>query len=229
MDIYSNLLYLQQSQDRLCMLASECNRIDKYCAETCCVQANYYGCKGEMSKSIEYFKRALKLNQSHPLVWTLLGHDYIEQNNTTAAIECYRRAVSINDSDFRGWYGLGQAYECMGLPSNAKYYYEKAADIRPNDSRMWKAIAGCYRGLQQEKEMQDCYTRAVACDNKGKHSVMIQVGNIYEKMGKTNTAINYYHAVWEQMKDGVRTLGLVKVDNIDELYRKCRVIWLTLV
>lgn len=203
MDIYSNLLYLQGSRDKLCTLALECGKIDKYRAETCCVRANYYGSKREMSKSIEYFKRALKLNQSYPLVWTLLGHDYIEDNNTTAAIECYRRAVSINNRDFRGWYGLGQAHECLNLPYDAMFYYEKATDIRPNDSRMWKALAGCYKGLQQEKEMQDCYTRAVACDKAGKNSAMIQVGKIYEKMGKTNMAINYYHGVWDQMKHGV--------------------------
>ena len=46
-----------------------------------------------MPESIEYFKRALKLNRSYHLAWTLLGHDYIELKNTNAAIECYRRAV----------------------------------------------------------------------------------------------------------------------------------------
>ncbi|KAI8094223.1 anaphase-promoting complex subunit Apc8 [Thamnidium elegans] len=201
MDVFSNLLYLQESKDKLCILALECGKIDKYRPETCCVQANYYSAKRDMEESIEYFKRALKLNRSYPLAWTLLGHDYIEQKNTNAAIECYRRAVSLNSRDFRSWYGLGQAYELMKLPFDAIYYYQKATDLRPNDARMWRALAGCYRGLRQETEMNDCYKRAVACDRAGKNSAMIQVGRIYEKMGKTNTAIDYYHKVWEQTRN----------------------------
>lgn len=111
MDVFSNLLYLQESKDKLCVLALECDKIDKYRPETCCVRgnvinnhvsidrkliallANYYSAKRDISESVEYFKRALKLNRSYHLAWTLLGHDYIELKNTNAAIECYRRAV----------------------------------------------------------------------------------------------------------------------------------------
>lgn len=111
MDVFSNLLYLQDSKDKLCVLALDCDKIDKYRPETCCVRgnsniwyifdiyclcviiANYHSVKREVPESIEYFKRALKLNRSYHLAWTLLGHDYIELKNTNAAIECYRRAV----------------------------------------------------------------------------------------------------------------------------------------
>lgn len=55
---------------------------------------NYYSARRELAQSIEHFKRALKLNRSYHLAWTLLGHDYVELTNTLAAIECYRRAVS---------------------------------------------------------------------------------------------------------------------------------------
>ncbi|GAA5801892.1 hypothetical protein HPULCUR_007350 [Helicostylum pulchrum] len=203
MDVFSNLLYLQESRDKLCILALECGKIDKYRAETCCVQANYYSAKRDMEESIEYFKRALKLNRSYPLAWTLLGHDYIEVKNINAAIECYRRAASLNSRDYRSWYGLGQAYELMKLPFDAIYYYQKATDLRPNDGRMWKALAGCYRGLRQEIDMNECYKRAVSCDSAGRNVAIIQVGRIYEKMGKTNTAINYYHRAWELTKNAV--------------------------
>lgn len=38
MDVFSNLLYLQDSKDKLCVLALECDKIDKYRPETCCVR-----------------------------------------------------------------------------------------------------------------------------------------------------------------------------------------------
>ena len=37
MDIYSNLLYLQGSKEKLSMLAHDCIQIDQYQPETCCI------------------------------------------------------------------------------------------------------------------------------------------------------------------------------------------------
>lgn len=204
MDVFSNLLYLQNSKDKLCVLALQCDKIDKYRPETCLVRANYYSMKRDISESVEYFKRALKLNRSYHLAWTLLGHDYIELKNTNAAIECYRRAVGVNSRDYRAWYGLGQAYEVMKFPYDAIYYYQKATDLRPNDARMWRALANCYQSLQQDEETKDCYKRVAACDRQGKNLAMIQVGKIYQQQGRINTAIDYYHKVWEQARiDGI--------------------------
>lgn len=113
MDIFSNLLFVKDSKEKLSVLAHQSERIDKYRPETCCIigkcahpllvlevkatdsfLANYYSVKSEIAKSIEYFKKALKLNRNYHLAWTLLGHDYMEMKNSNAAIECYRRAIS---------------------------------------------------------------------------------------------------------------------------------------
>jgi anaphase-promoting complex subunit 8 len=55
-----------------------------------------------------YFQRALKLNRKYLSAWTLMGHEFVELKNTTAAVNAYRRAVEINPRDYRAWYGLGQ-------------------------------------------------------------------------------------------------------------------------
>lgn len=62
--------------------------------------------------------------------WTLIGHEFVELKNTSAAIQAYRKAVDINPSDFRAWYGLGQTYEMLMRPHFALYYYKQAAKIR---------------------------------------------------------------------------------------------------
>jgi anaphase-promoting complex subunit 8 len=58
-----------------------------------------------------YFKRAIKLNAKFLSAWTLMGHEFLELKNTSAAIEAYRSAIDIDPHDFRAWFGLGQAYE----------------------------------------------------------------------------------------------------------------------
>jgi len=54
-----------------------------------------------------YFKRAIKLNSKFLSAWTLMGHEFLELKNTSAAIEAYRSAIDIDPHDFRAWYGLG--------------------------------------------------------------------------------------------------------------------------
>ena len=111
MDLYSNILYIKEEYGDLAHLAYTTFHSDKYRPETCCVLGNYYSLRGDHEKAIIYFKRALKLNCKFLSAWTLMGHEFLELKNTTAAIEAYRSAIDIDPNDFRAWYGLGQAYE----------------------------------------------------------------------------------------------------------------------
>ncbi|KAI9313974.1 cell division cycle 23 [Dichotomocladium elegans] len=198
MDIYSNLLYLQDSREKLSVLAHDCVRIDRYRPETCCIVANYYSITREIAESVEYFKRALKLDRNYHLAWTLLGHDYIEMKNTNAAIECYRRAINVNSRDYRAWYGLGQAYELLNLPYYATYYYRKATELRPHDARMWKALGACYSVLQEDQDAAGCYARAAECVGEGKNAVLVQLARTYDKMGKKAVAAQHYKRALER-------------------------------
>ncbi|KAI8371174.1 anaphase promoting complex subunit 8 [Choanephora cucurbitarum] len=198
MDVFSNLLYLLNSVDKLCVLALECAKIDKYRPETCSVIANYHSLKGDMPESVEYFKRALQLDRNYYLAWTLLGHDYIELKNTSAAIECYRRAIDVNCQDYRAWYGLGQAYEIIQLYYYALYHYRKASELRPDDERIWLALGNCYGANGQAAEQQRCLERAAQCDHTAMTTASIMTAQIFEKMGKTDIAMTIYQYALER-------------------------------
>ncbi|EGC28791.1 hypothetical protein DICPUDRAFT_43797, partial [Dictyostelium purpureum] len=115
-DIYSNILYVRDKKASLSMLAHKAMKIEKYCPETCCIIGNYYSLKLEHDKAIMYFQRALKLNDRYLSAWTLIGHEFLEIKNVSAAINAYRKAVDINPRDYRAWYGLGQTYQLLKLP-----------------------------------------------------------------------------------------------------------------
>lgn len=57
------------------------------------ISGNYYSLRSEHEKAIVYFQRALKLNPNYLSAWTLMGHEYTEMKNTSAAIEAYRQAI----------------------------------------------------------------------------------------------------------------------------------------
>jgi anaphase-promoting complex subunit 8 len=130
MDVYSNILFVNEDRARLSALAQKCQQIDKYRPETCCVVGNYYSLRGEHEKAIIYFKRALKLNRNYLCAWTLMGHEFLEMGNTHAALEAYRRAVDINPRDYRAWFGLGQSYEMLRMSYYSLYYYQRATALR---------------------------------------------------------------------------------------------------
>ena len=54
---------------------------------------NWFSVRGQHEKAVTYFKRALKLNPSYLSAWTLMGHEYMELKNTSAAINAYRHAI----------------------------------------------------------------------------------------------------------------------------------------
>lgn len=93
LDTYSNLLYVKEHRVDLAHLAHRVAQIDKYRPETCCIIGNYYSLRSQHDKAVTYFQRALKLNPNYLSAWTLMGHEFIELKNITAAIQCYRHGI----------------------------------------------------------------------------------------------------------------------------------------
>ena len=60
---------------------------------------NYYSIRTAHDKAVLYFQRALKINPNYLSAWTLIGHEYTEVKNTSAAIQAYRFVIGSNFID----------------------------------------------------------------------------------------------------------------------------------
>jgi anaphase-promoting complex subunit 8 len=165
MDVYSNMLYVQEDAVMLSQLAHTAVQVDKYRAETCCIVGNYYSLKQQRAKAIQYFQRALKVDRHFTSAWTLMGHEYVEWKQTANAMEAYRRAVQVAPGDYRAWYGLGQTYEFLNMHLYALYYYKQAAQLRPYDARMWCALGLTFVQLHRTDDAIRAYERALQQDD----------------------------------------------------------------
>lgn len=191
MDLYSNILYIKEDFGELAHLAYETFTNDKYRPQTCCVLGNYYSLRGDHEKAITYFKRAIKLDSDFLSAWTLMGHEYLELKNTSAAIESYRSAIDKYPNDFRAWYGLGQAYEIHQMYNYASHYYGNAALSRPQDSRMWSAMGNCYEKMRKSRDAQKCFERAEELkDSQG--IALLKLGRLYLSMNEPEKAAACY-------------------------------------
>jgi anaphase-promoting complex subunit 8 len=166
MDIYSNILYVNEDSVALSQLAHTAVVVDKYRAETCCIVGNYYSLKQQRAKAIQYFQRALRMDRNFTSAWTLMGHEYVEWKRTPKAMEAYRRAVQITPTDYRAWYGLGQTYELLNMNMYALYYYKQAAQLRPYDARMWCSVGTSYAQLKRTADAIRSFERAVLLDER---------------------------------------------------------------
>ena len=191
LDVYSNVLYVEEDRVALSQLAQTAVKVDKYRPETCCVVGNYYSLKQQRQKAVLYFQRALKLDRHYMSAWTLMGHEYVELKNTAAAMEAYRRAVQLAPHDYRAWYGLGQTYEFLNMPLYALYYYRKAVSLRPFDARMWCAMGQCYLALHRTADAVRSYERAVhQGDTEG--IATQKLASLYRQQGDLEQAAQCY-------------------------------------
>lgn len=92
-DTYSNILYVMEKRAKLSQLAQRYTELDRHRPETCCLVGNYYSLRGDHTRAIAHFRRALRLDKEYLSAWTLMGHEFVELKNTHAAIEAYRRAI----------------------------------------------------------------------------------------------------------------------------------------
>ncbi|KAL7423642.1 Anaphase-promoting complex subunit 8 [Cryptotrichosporon argae] len=184
-DIYSNMLYVMDKRAKLGKLAHEYAAIDANRPEVCCLIGNYYSSRGDHTKAITYFKRALTLNREYLPAWTLMGHEFVELKNSHAAIEAYRKAVEVNAKDYRAWYGLGQVYELLDQPTYAIEYYNHATALRPYDCRMWTALATVYETQGRLAEAVAAHARALlGADRQQSPAILVKLASLYTALAR---------------------------------------------
>lgn len=197
----------------LSYLAHHTNSIDKYREETCCVIGNYYSLHDQHEKAVTYFQRALKLNPQYTSAWTLMGHEFMERKNTSAAIEAYRKAIEVNYRDYRAWYGLGQTYEILKMPSYCLYYYRQAHKFRPNDSRMLVALGESYEKLNSMQQAKKCYFRAISVgDLEG--MAVIKLARLHEQLQEDDEAAIQYNRYVGQTE----IVGILSISDLCSAY-----------
>ncbi|KAI0753942.1 cell division control protein 23 [Irpex lacteus] len=168
-DVYSNILYVNENRLELSKLAHDFLALDK--------------------DRPEYFKRATQLDHTYLSAWTLMGHEFVEMKNAHAAIEAYRKAIDVNRKDYRAWYGLGQAYELLSMHEYALYYYQHATSLRPYDVRIWQAQGMCYQEMTRYREAIECLKRALIGASQFETAIRLRMAGIYKILGEQDEAV----------------------------------------
>lgn len=217
--LYADALFVLGRKAELAHLAGRCVQLNRFCPETCCVLGNLWSLQGEHERAAISFRRALRLDPRLPSAWVLVGHEFVELHNPSAAISAYLRATKVNPNDYRAWYGLGQVYDLLASPAQAAEFYRRAADLQPGDGRFWAALGRVYEREELWEHAHDAYRNALECSGSVELMVWPRLGAVLLELGDEEAALDAFRqflgpetGYTRQPIDGAeRALGLLHI------------------
>jgi tetratricopeptide (TPR) repeat protein len=78
-----------------------------------------YNQKGNPDKAIEYYNKAISLDDKNSFTYVSLGNMYNQKGNPDKAIEYYNKAISLDDKDSFAYYNLGSLYSSLNRKDDA--------------------------------------------------------------------------------------------------------------
>ena len=165
LELYSNILYINGDIGALSELSQSLSQTNKFRPETLAVSGNFYAINDQHDEAISNLAMAIRQDSSFYFAWTLIGHEFVELKNITAALSAYSKAYEVNQHDFRAIYGIGRVYDTADMTSHAVFHYRNAALVNPNDWRMWIALGDCYERLSELDSSLICYKKAAKLKN----------------------------------------------------------------
>ncbi|KAM0672094.1 hypothetical protein CWI42_070480 [Ordospora colligata] len=211
-DLYSNALYIK-NDSRVIFLAESALKINKYRSETMCCIANYYSMKNDHEKAIEYFRLGVRLNPCSAILYTLIGHEYLEMKKMECAISSYNTALRLCSTDYRAWYSAGQAYITMGMHEYALFFIKKALECKSTDSIVWTALGQCYASLRRTDEAIATFKNVIELEDADGY---LYIGDVYKNEKKYTEAVVYYEKYVEYSKDDTRKICVF----LEEYFRR---------
>ena len=163
MEYYSTALWHLKKEQDLDMLAydltNKSNNLRRHW-QSWCVLGNAFSLKKDTANAIKCFERACIINPKCAYVLTLMGYEYISDDEFQSAIVSFVKALTADPQKYNAWYGLGSVYYSLGKYSEAEIYFLQAVRLNPNNSILLCLLGAVYENLDNTVKALDAYTRA---------------------------------------------------------------------
>lgn len=168
---------------------------------------HYY--KGEYSKAIQCYDRALKIDDKHYDAWVNKGttlhdlgkyeeartnkdDDFYYMSRYEEAIKCYDRALKINDKYVYAWAYKGGAFISLGVIDPALYCCDRALELDDKYVYAWNIKGNALYYMGRYEEALKCYDRVLELDDKYVDA-WYNKGYALKKLGKHKEAEEYHN------------------------------------
>ena len=149
---------------------------------------HYY--KGEYSKAIECYDRALEINDKHVEALTNKGQILVNRDYE-GAMQCYDKLLEIDNRDAKIWYMKGWILFGRNEYSEAIEYFDNALKIDSKLMAVWFYKGDALFNLGRYNEAIHCYDKMLEINDKNTTPWRSKAVAL-DKLGKHKEAKKYY-------------------------------------
>jgi tetratricopeptide (TPR) repeat protein len=179
-------------------LAGSDQNAEKQKAELYELRGKAYYETGKYNEAANDLIKALRVNQSDSLNFTILGDAYFKLNRLDEAIQALEKAHSMKSDNASITDSLGRVYRQKGTDALSGKQYPlaiqallKAKDYNPKDGYVYYNLAEAYLFQKNYAEAEKALTQALTLIPKSAE-VYGRMGLVYEKQKKWDLALNAY-------------------------------------
>ena len=161
-----------------------------------------------VSKAIQHYQEALKLDPSDSLIFEELTDLYIQTNRLRDAVAQAEDMLKQNPDNLDARRMLGRIYTRMvgdsqpgKIPEEylrkAVEQYQKITEKDPNDAESWVMLGRLYRASNKSPESEKAYNQALKADPDNEDA-LTGLAMLYADLGDTKAAIEKLKAVTDK-------------------------------
>lgn len=151
-------------------------------------------------KAIEYYKKALNIDDYEERAYYGLATIYDDEGKYEKAIELYNKAIYINPNYYAAYFFLANAYDASGKKNLAIQTYEKLLSLDPMDFWANLNLGSIYEELNQNDLAYKMFSKALKIDSNN-YLALFNMGVICYKFNMIKRAINFYERSIEKNKN----------------------------
>ena len=185
------------------ILLAGCSSVGTKTANDYLAKSEMYYKTGNLKAAWDNAQKALEKDKNAVAAYGTMGTILYDQGNYDEAIKYFTVLYQAGDKRSEVLSALGAAYAAKGDYDNALTYLEASLKLNPSNFAALTSLGGIYYSKEEYQKAVDIYTNVIALYPVA--AVYAARGAVYEKLGKTELALQDYKTAGIELPDSAKT------------------------
>lgn len=188
-------------------------RHNPYSFNALCKLAGIWRNREQYLKAIDFFERALSLDNTNGEAWSSLGHCFLQQGELSKAYTAYQQAIHNlpNPKDPKLWYGIGILYDRYGTIEHAEEAFSEVMRMEPKfdkGNEIYFRLGIIYKQQGKYELSLQCFRYILHTPPRPLNEIDIwfQIGHVYEQQKDYVAAKEAYERVLSENPNHAKVL-----------------------
>ncbi|CCA77876.1 hypothetical protein PIIN_00522 [Serendipita indica DSM 11827] len=171
-------------------------------------------CREDYPRAVEYFNRAIQIDDKNGDIWSSLGHCFLMQDELQSAYQAYQNALfhlPHPKEDAKLWYGIGILYDRYGSLQHAEEAFSSVLHMDPNFEKadeIYFRLGIIYKQLQRYQESLKCFDQILRNPPHplSQMDIWFQIGHVYEQQKDYDNARDAWERVLQDAPHHAKVL-----------------------